>query len=304
MQYLIKTWFGIFVINERLEIKEKFLYPKDVEKLVQTNLDEEEKKLKEFQEKYEEIKSPPRKLEKKFKNKKLEEFTDEYRSLANDFFKKLSQEKIKKGFSEKGESIIRSVNLLNDLNKSINILEDNINDFIQLFDGPEDIESTYKKYEKKDSPTQKEETIKQISKLLIEKRKTRKKLTKYIKAEMKEFAPNTSKIAGEILGAKLISLAGGLKKLATKPSGTIQVLGAEKALFRHLRDGSAPPKHGIIFEHPYVRNTHWDKRGKIARALASKIAIATRIDYFSKKDKSREIKEELNQRLEEVRKNS
>lgn len=193
--------------------------------------------------------------------------------------------------------------MLKDINKSINITEKNIKDFINLFDDFEDIEEVYNKYSSQKNLSQKEKVIKNNSKLMIDLNNNRNELEEFINSEMNHFAPNLSKIAGESLGAKLITLAGGLKKLAFQPSGTIQLLGAEKALFRHLRDGSDPPKHGIIFEHPYVRNTDWDKRGKIARALASKIAIAARIDYFSKEDKSDELKSELEKRVNEVRKN-
>ena len=131
--------------------------------------------------------------------------------------------------------------------------------------------------------------------------KLRKTLEKYVDEAMKVVAPNLRGIVGPLLGARLIALAGGLNKLAMLPASTIQVLGAEKALFRALRTGGRPPKHGVIFQYPSIfRAPKW-QRGKIARTLAAKIAIAARIDAFSGEYKAEEILEELNKRIEEVK---
>lgn len=98
--------------------------------------------------------------------------------------------------------------------------------------------------------------------------KLRKELEDYIDKAMDDVAPNLKALVGAKLGARLISLAGGLKELAMLPSSTIQVLGAEKALFRHLRTGAKPPKHGVIYQYPAINRSPWWQRGKIARALA------------------------------------
>ena len=94
-------------------------------------------------------------------------------------------------------------------------------------------------------------------------------------------APNTSRVAGVLVASRLISAAGGLKKLMLMPSSTIQVIGAEKALFRHLRGRAKPPKHGIIFQSPFVNGAPLKHRGKMARALASKISISSKVDYYN-----------------------
>lgn len=112
---------------------------------------------------------------------------------------------------------------------------------------------------------------------------TKKSLNEYIDGKMGELAPNLKDLVGASLGAKLIAHVGGLKRLALLSSGTIQVLGAEKALFRHLKTGERPPKHGLIYQHPEVRGAKYWLRGKIARALASKISLAVRKDVFSGK---------------------
>lgn len=125
---------------------------------------------------------------------------------------------------------------------------------------------------------------------------TRDKVQRYIHDLMGQLAPNIAAVAGPLLGAKLISHAGGLDKLAKMPSSRIQVLGAEKALFRALRRGEGVPKHGIIFQHPSIHSARKAKRGKLARALAANIAIAARADAFS----SRYIGDDLKARLNEL----
>jgi len=129
----------------------------------------------------------------------------------------------------------------------------------------------------------------------------RRSLERYIDEAMYEVAPNIRGLVGSLLGARLISLAGGLDKLAKLPASTIQVLGAEKALFRALRYGAKPPKHGVIFQHPLIHKSPKWQRGKIARALAAKLAIAARIDAFSGEYRADELREDLEKRVEEIK---
>ncbi len=123
--------------------------------------------------------------------------------------------------------------------------------------------------------------ISQLAHFGVEILKTKDSLEIYIEESMKEVAPNLQCLVGSLLGARLIALAGSLENLAKCSSGTIQVLGAEKALFRHLRSGEDPPKHGIIFQSPYIHSSKMHQRGKIARALAGKLTIAARVDFFT-----------------------
>jgi nucleolar protein 56 len=122
---------------------------------------------------------------------------------------------------------------------------------------------------------------------------------KYLDTIMTKKCPNLKEIAGYMLGAKLIEHSGSIKKLAMMTASTIQLLGAEKALFRHLKTGSKVPKHGLILQHPLVSNAKQKEKGKIARALADKIAICIRIDYF----KGQFIADRLKKELEEKFKN-
>lgn len=104
---------------------------------------------------------------------------------------------------------------------------------------------------------------------------------KYEEKVATELCPNMSYIAGPALAAKLVAQAGGLQRISTLPSSTIQVLGAEKALFKHLRSGSRPPKHGLIFQHPLISMSPKKARGRISRLLAGKLAIASKADAIS-----------------------
>ena len=118
---------------------------------------------------------------------------------------------------------------------------------------------------------------------------------------MEEVAPNTRAIGGSLLGARLLALAGGLLNLAKLPASTIQVLGAEKALFRSLKTKARPPKHGIIFQHPLIHDAKRWQRGKIARALAGKLAIAARVDAFNGEYMGDRLKADLEKRIDEIR---
>jgi len=125
-------------------------------------------------------------------------------------------------------------------------------------------------------------------------------LRKFIERLAPDVAPNLAEMAGPVLAARLISLAGGLDSLAKKPSGTVQVLGAEDALFAHLAGRGSSPKHGIIYTHPYVNGTRSEDRGSAARALAGKLTIAARIDHYSG-DFRPEIHDELDDRMATIR---
>lgn len=122
---------------------------------------------------------------------------------------------------------------------------------------------------------------------------------KRVEKAAETLAPNLSTLATPRIAARLIQLAGGLDDLARKPASTVQVLGAETALFRHLATGSPPPKHGVLYGHPDVQRAS-DRAGEVARALAAKLAIAARIDAYGGRDRTDELREEWEQRLREV----
>jgi nucleolar protein 56 len=126
-------------------------------------------------------------------------------------------------------------------------------------------------------------------------------LSDHIEVAMEAVAPNVKEMLTAAVGARIIAKAGSLARLATLPASTIQVLGAEKALFRALKTGARPPKHGLLFQHPLIHSAPKWQRGKIARAVASKVAIAAKIDYFRHAGRDATIAEKLKVRLDEIR---
>jgi nucleolar protein 56 len=109
---------------------------------------------------------------------------------------------------------------------------------------------------------------------------SRTELAKEVSNRANHVLPHTSALIGGLVAARLMAQAGGLFQLARLPASAIQVLGARTALFAHLRTRSPPPKHGIIFQHRRVHNAPRDRRGRVARVLAGKLAIAARLDHF------------------------
>lgn len=132
--------------------------------------------------------------------------------------------------------------------------------------------------------------------------KLRDRVAEYIDGLMAQVAPNIRTVVGGSIGARLISLAGGLERLARMPASTTQVLGAEKALFRALKTRARPPKHGVIYQYPDVRGAPKRLRGKIARALAGKIAIAARVDAMSGEFVGDKLVVNLKARIADIRK--
>jgi len=122
--------------------------------------------------------------------------------------------------------------------------------------------------------------VESLAKQILNLFELRKNIEDHVEEQMKEQAPNISAILGTTVGARILAHAGSLKRLATMPASTIQILGAEKALFRSLKTGANPPKHGILFQHALVHAAPRWQRGKIARAVAAKSAIAARVDVF------------------------
>lgn len=119
----------------------------------------------------------------------------------------------------------------------------------------------------------------------------------YLTEVMRSYCPNILELAGVAIGAKLLELTKSLKHFALLPSSTIQILGAEKALFRHLTTGSKSPKYGILFQHPFVQKAKRQERGKAARILADKLSLCARLDYFKGEFKAAEYKGELEKKM-------
>jgi len=109
---------------------------------------------------------------------------------------------------------------------------------------------------------------------------TRKLLQGYLSSKLKTVAPNLSTLIGDVVAARLIQKAGSLTNLSKYPASTLQILGAEKALFRALKTKGKTPKYGLIYNSSFIGKAGLKNKGRISRYLANKCSIASRIDSF------------------------
>ena len=232
----------------------------------------------------------------------------DYREIIN-YYERLAIEQIKKSSQEEDKLLIQAINSVDDIDESISKLVERIRDWYTIYfpemdtisnnetyikliaesENREDIIENFKEYfndtveysSGADIEEADLEMLKSFAESIYSLQKSRKELEVYIDSKMEAIAPNLRDLLGATLGAKLIAHIGSIKRLATYPASVIQIMGAEKAIFRHLKTGERPPKHGLIFQHPSVRGAKWWNRGKIARTLALKITFAVRKDVFS-----------------------
>ncbi|KAG6497172.1 hypothetical protein ZIOFF_045061 [Zingiber officinale] len=143
--------------------------------------------------------------------------------------------------------------------------------------------------------------VQQFAQRVINLSEYRKNLYEYLVTKMNDIAPNLASLIGEVVGARLISHAGSLSNLAKCPSSTLQILGAEKALFRALKTKGNTPKYGLIFHSSFIGRASSKNKGRIARYLANKCSIASRIDCFSEVNTSvfgQKLREQVEERLD------
>jgi nucleolar protein 56 len=143
--------------------------------------------------------------------------------------------------------------------------------------------------------------IQALSRDILNLYELRGNMENYLDNTMEEVARNMKVMVGALLGARLIAMAGSLRNLAMRPASTLQVLGAEKALFRSLKTGARPPKHGLIFQAALLHDAKRWQRGKIARALAGKLSIAARADAFGGRYIGDRLKADLDRRIAEIK---
>ena len=128
----------------------------------------------------------------------------------------------------------------------------------------------------------------------------RKQLAAYLSDKMDIVAPNLSALIGDTVAARLISKAGSLTNLAKAPASTVQILGAEKALFRALKTKGNTPKYGLIYHSSFIGRADAKNKGRISRYLANKCSIATRIDSFADEPTSaygEKLRDQVEERL-------
>ncbi|MDI6905514.1 MAG: C/D box methylation guide ribonucleoprotein complex aNOP56 subunit [Candidatus Bathyarchaeia archaeon] len=265
--------------------------------------------------------------------------SEEFSHWMHNITMKITKLRVKRAVEKRDLIIAQAIQTLDDLDKTINLFMSRVREWYGIhfpeLDRLLDKHETYarlvfklgnkdsftpEKLEKEGIPKSKAEQIvkavetsmgadlketdltqiQALCKNVISLYKLRQILEDYLDTTMEEVAPNIKALTGSLLGARLIALAGGLTNLAKMPASTIQVLGAEKALFRSLKTGARPPKHGIIFQHAFLHEARKWQRGKIARALAGKLAIAARTDAFGSRYIGEELKADLDKRIEEI----
>ncbi len=307
--------FGTHIIDEKFSVVHTFKFDSDKEKI--SNL-YQLSKINSCEKEKEVLLTHPgaEKPGMKDINKILAIFSKD----AKEFYEenlKLTKKLIKESVS-RDQLIIQSVNTIDDLDKNINLLSKRIREWYGMY-CPE-VEKRFSDNEafakivanKKKEDLEKELQIKsmggdlkevdtdtlilfakQIENLFI----LRAKQLEYIEAVMDAECPNLKEVAGVSIGARLLAHAGSLKKMATLPASTIQLFGAETALFRHLRTGARPPKHGLIINHPLISKAKKMEKGKVARGLSDKIAIAVKIDYFKGEFIGKKLREDLEKKF-------
>jgi len=284
----IITWFGIFTVEDNIMTKAE-IFHKDLSSITKRLLSEPlllrgtvaGTDLRDLAVKYGFVNS-----------------NNEYDSMLHELNIRLAKEQMALAVTP-DRRIIAAVEAIDDLNETGNVLSERLREWYIM-----NFEDTHLKGEELASSILRMENnyqadlkiMQSFSSSLLELYRTRKSIEEYLKENMGTVAPNLCNIAGHLLGARLLSIAGSLEKLASMPSSTIQVIGANNALFKHLKGKATSPKHGVIFRHPYINTAPKWQRGKIARVLASKISLAARYDFYSgelKEDLSRELKSKV-----------
>jgi len=340
--YTVTTIIGVFGVNENNEIILYKPFPKELEKIAEklklSELDfiEEEKFVRDELNKrgYNEIKKDNGIAE--FIKTNLRKLALDYRFVKdqvefNQLLTKVNIEltkvRIKKAI-ERDSLVIHANGAIEELDKSINIFVERLREFYSLYFPEMDraIESNEKfvkivekfgRRENIDDPVLmklvtksmgadfNDDDIRMLQEFANEINrfyKLRENVSKYLEKLLKEVAPNFSEIATPILAAKLITKAGGLERLSKMATSTVQLIGAEKALFRYLhsKGKSRSPRFGILYYHPLIQNSPDKHKGKVARVLASKLSLAAKIDYYSKEYKADKLKEELQRKVKEI----
>jgi len=249
----------------------------------------------------------------------------EFNQLLTRVNLELTKVKIKKSIG-RDSFVIQAVGMIEDLDKSINVFVERLREFYGLhFPEMDRVVNDHEKYarivekygirEKIEEPDLKpiatksmganltDEDAKMIQSLaseILRLYQLREDLAGYLEKVLKEIAPNFTELAGPLLTAKIISKAGGMDKLSKMPSSTIQLIGAEKSLFRFLHGKGKSPRFGILYYHPLVLNAPEKLKGKIARILSAKLSIAAKMDFYSKEYKADKLKQELNEKIKKA----
>jgi len=310
--YLFTNILGSFVLDQNLNIIDQLLFT-DYDQYLLKSLTEEKLRKSHSnlqflpQEKYPLI---------------LPLFKDQkYYSIFKNINRLITKKAMQTSVSE-DQLIIQTIANINEIDKNVNILSKRLREWYSLY-FPElsNRIPDHKKYAQlllEKNKSQLAEEIKlteesmgtNLSELHLNEMKLlavqiislyslREQHEQYLETVMKQYCQNLQSLAGTTIAAKLIELAKGLKHLALLPASTVQLLGAEKALFRHLKTGNRSPKHGVIINHPLIQHARRDNKGKAARLLADKLSLCARLDFFKGEFKAEDYKKELQEKMKQ-----
>lgn len=226
---------------------------------------------------------------------------DEYYSELREATMEATRQAVQEREGADDQQLIHAIRALDDCRRVQNELTERVGEWAGSRDREASITVDYMRTLAEREPTDPgEERLVSLARRIVDLDEEREALRVFVDQTATAIAPNLTALAGAQLTARLVALAGGLEELAKKPAGTVQLLGAEDALFAHLRGGAPSPKHGVIYTHEYVRGIHPENRGSAARALSGKLAIAARIDHYSGEYRP-ELEAELEDRIERIR---
>ena len=311
MSYLFTNIIGVFVFDKNFRIVDKILF--------KTIGDYKNKEKSEGA-----LKAKHRNLQEPDIAKALEFFRD--KQYFNDFYTKniqLTKEAIKKSVAA-DSLIIQTISNIEELAKTINLLVKRLREWYSLYN-PE-FSNSIQNHEKfvelilaKDKKTllkeinasesmgsdlNKEniEPILSLARQIKSMYNLKQQQETYLNIIMKKTCPNMLEITGPQLGAKLVESAGSLERLTKFPASTIQLLGAEKALFRHMKNKkNLCPKYGILHEHPFITKVKNKNQGKAARTIADKLSIAVKVDYFKGNFIGDKLKQDIERRIKSLK---
>ncbi len=189
----------------------------------------------------------------------------------------IARKRMEEALGSGEEEVIRMIGVLDTLILSISLLSSRVEE-LRMLDGCRD--RLRDGLEGEGVWSGRREILDALGEELERMHRMRLRLAQDVAQVAERVAPNCSALLGGVVAGRLIARAGGLGKLARMPSSSIQVLGAERALFAHLHTGSGSPKHGIIYQHKRIHHAPRRFRGRISRVLAARLAIAARIDYY------------------------
>lgn len=332
MHYLALSVAGLFVFNEKNKLIKHIPFENDPEVIAKRMDDfDSGKKIKELDQLKDEFKD----LVVKQPNQGSDYLKDNFRKVVldtgfvkndaelNKLINSVSIERTKLKISSTGKRdklIIQTVSALNDLERILNTMSERLREWYGLHypeldakDHEKYVEliikygdrKNFDKFKRSMGMQLKEEDVallKEYATSLKGLYDVKKDMEKYLEKVVPEETPNLNALLGSILTARVLSLAGSLEKLAKMPSSSIQLLGAEKSLFRFLKDKKVknPPKFGLLYIHPDISTTKKELQGKVARLLSSKLTIAARADFYTKKDMSQELLKDYKKKLEDI----